>query len=150
MNSCNKKHIGKEMKQIFNLLSRFAESKANEEGVTFVQGRILHYIRFQGQGLICQKDIEKEFNIRGSSATEMLKKLEKYKLIERVEDENDKRSKNIHITANGAETEAKIFAGLCEFENAMKKGISEEEISIFHEVLDKLKDNLIEITEEGL
>ena len=67
-----------------------------------------------------------------------------------MKNENKKRRKNINIPEKGAETEEKIFAGLCEFENAMKKGISEEEISIFHEVLDKLKDNLIEITEEGL
>lgn len=149
-NLCDKKHIGKEMKQVFNLLTRFLESKANEEGVTFVQGRLLHFIRVQDEGLICQKDIEKEFNIRGSSATEMLKKLEKYQLIERVEDENDKRSKKIHITEKGIELEKKIFSNLCEFEGKLREGISQDDLANFFEVLEILKNNLTKITKEDV
>lgn len=145
-----KKHIGREMRQVINLISRFVESKAIEEGVTFVQGRLLHFIRVQDQGLICQKDIEKEFNIRGSSATEMLKKLEKYKLIERVEDENDKRSKKIHITDKGIEVDQKIFAGLCKFEDTIKTGIDQEDLEVFFKVLDQLKNNLKNIKQEDI
>lgn len=148
--SCKNKHFGKELRQVVNLISRFVESKANEEGVTFVQGRFLHYISSKKQGSICQKDIEKEFDIRRSSATEMLQKLEKNGLIERIEDDKDKRSKRIHITDKGREIEKTIFGFICEFEKQIKKGISSEEINVFFEVISKIKLNLENVFKEEI
>lgn len=148
--SCKNKHFGKELRQVVNLFSRLVETKASKEGVIFVQGRLLHYISTKKNGSMCQKDIEKEFYIRGSSATEMLQKLEKNGFIERVEDENDKRSKRIHITNKGKEIEKKIFGSICEFEKDIKEGISQEEIEVFFNVIYKLKDNLQEILKEDI
>lgn len=148
--SCKNKHFGKELRQVVNLFSRFVETKASEEGVTFVQGRFLHYISTKHEGGICQKDVEKEFNIRRSSATEMLQKLEKNGLIERIEDEEDKRSKRIHITEKGEKIENKIFGSICEFEKEIKKGISPEEIEVFFGVISKLKVNLQEFLKEDI
>lgn len=146
----NNRHFGKEFRQVSNLFARFAEANAVKEGVTFSQGRLLHYISLKKDGSIRQKDIENEFKIRGSSATEMLQKLEKNGFIERIEDKEDKRSKTIHITEKGEQAENRIFQTICMYENKIKEGISMEEIDFFFDIMSKLKANLENILEEDI
>ena len=59
-------------------------------GITEVQGRILDFILVDGRDRpLYQKDIEKEFGLRPSTATELLKTLESRKMIQRVSSEED-------------------------------------------------------------
>ncbi|MDO5027233.1 MAG: MarR family transcriptional regulator [Tissierellia bacterium] len=146
----NARHLGKELRQVLNLFARLAEARAVKMGITFSQGRLLHYISLKKDGSIRQKDIEYEFNIRGSSATEMLQKLEKNGYIERSEDEEDKRSKLIHITQKGRDTEKTIYQNIRSFEKQIRDGLSQEEVDLFFDVVEKIKTNLENILEEDI
>lgn len=143
------KYIGKEVKEFSNLLSRITELNSNEQGITFSQGRFLHFIKvLTMRGPLYQKDLEGELGIRPSSATEMTKKLEALSLIVRKDDERDKRSKVIDLTDKGREVEKAIFSRLCKLEKEMARGISTEDLQVFFDVLDRLKANLFELGKE--
>lgn len=147
--SGSNKYIGKEVKEFSNLLSRITEQNSNEQGITFNQGRFLHFIKVLTlRGPLYQKDLEEELGIRPSSATEMIKKLEALSLIARRDDERDKRSKLIDLTDKGREVEKAIFTRLCQLESEMARGVSTEDLQVFFEVLDRFKMNLYELGKE--
>lgn len=139
----NIRYVGKEVKEFSNLLSRQIEISVSESGLTLVQGRLLNYIfRSSIKAPVYQKDLEKEFNIRRSSATELLQKIESKGLIRRIEDKNDKRVKIIEVTEEGRIRNKKVYKHLCDFESKIKKDVSEEELNLFYKVLDKMKKNI--------
>ena len=71
-----------------------------ESELTNMQKRVLHYILFQSlKKDIYQKDIEKEFQIRRSTATGILQLLEKKRFVIRETVEWDARLKKLVPTA---------------------------------------------------
>ena len=76
---------GKVINRISNRLRRRSAALQETLGMSGAQGNILNFILVEGQKhSIYQKDIEKEFGLRPSTATEVLKALEKKELICRV------------------------------------------------------------------
>ncbi|NLW53090.1 MAG: winged helix-turn-helix transcriptional regulator [Tissierellia bacterium] len=141
-----RRHIGRNIREVLNMFRRNIEYAANESGITVVQGRLLHYINVTGKNKeVYQKDIETEFNIRRSSASEMLQKLENKGLIVRLADPKDKRVKKIILTNRGEKLENTVFSQVCNYEKELVKDIPEEKIDIFLEVLDSIKNNLEKI-----
>ena len=141
-----RRHIGRNIREVLNMFRRNIEYAANESGITVVQGRLLHYINVTGKNKeVYQKDIETEFNIRRSSASEMLQKLENKGLIVRLADPKDKRVKKIILTNRGEKLENTVFSQVCNYEKELVKDIPEENIDIFLEVLDSIKNNLEKI-----
>ncbi|OFA11371.1 putative HTH-type transcriptional regulator YusO [Lentilactobacillus sunkii] len=103
------------------------------------QNRVL--IILSKEGTLIQSQLAEIMDIRPSSMTELLSKLEERGLITRTPDENDKRVTNVSITDEGKKTIAdddstdnmldEIFAGL-----------SDEELTQLDGLLDKLNDGL--------
>ena len=141
------KHIGKELKELLNLLKRNMEKNTKIKDISPGQVRILNYIISNKDKNIIQRDIEEEFNIRRSSATELIQKLEKKELLYRVEDENDKRIKILKVTEKGIELENNIYNYICICEQKISQGLTEDEINFFFSITEKMKRNL---EEEGL
>jgi DNA-binding MarR family transcriptional regulator len=93
---------------------------------------------------IYQKDIEKEFGLRPSTATEVLKALEKKELICRVSEKQDARLKRIEFTSKAEEIRHLIAAEIGESESILLKGITEEERQIFIAIGERMLKNLDE------
>lgn len=73
---------GKKINQISNRLRRRSRAIQETIGISGAQGNILNYILVESQNRsVYQKDIEQEFGLRPSTATETLKSLEKNGLI---------------------------------------------------------------------
>ena len=90
---------GKKINQISNRLRRRSRAIQETIGISGAQGNILNYILVESQSRsVYQKDIEQEFGLRPSTATETLKSLEKNGLIKRETDPNDGRYKKIVFT----------------------------------------------------
>ncbi len=81
------KTIGYEIKNLSNLVKRRIieeTSKSNLDGLTGMQGWIIGYVyRHSDHNDVFQRDLEKEFNIRRSTATGILQLMEKNGLINR-------------------------------------------------------------------
>jgi DNA-binding MarR family transcriptional regulator len=84
-------------------------------GLTQVQVSIIDYIYRNEQAQdIFQRDVEHEFNIQKSSATTLLKLMEKRGLIVRVAMVNDSRYKKILLTPKARKDAVKIHSFLTE------------------------------------
>ena len=76
---------GKVINKISNRLRRRSVALQEKLGMSGAQGNILNYILVDGRKRpVYQKDIEKEFGLRPSTATEALKNLEAKGLICRI------------------------------------------------------------------
>ncbi len=107
-------------------------------------GRIIGFIYENRDRDIFQRDIEKEFNIRRSTATNTLKLMEKNGLITRVSVESDARLKKIELTEKAYDFHHVICSCFKNLEKTLAEGISSAELEVFFSVLEKVNDNLKE------
>ncbi|MGG7178334.1 MarR family winged helix-turn-helix transcriptional regulator [Clostridium paraputrificum] len=137
--------IGFEVKCVSNLIKRNLDEeyiKRDMHDLTGMQGWILKFINANSNKDIFQKDIEKEFRIRRSTATGMLQLLEKNGYIKRESVESDARLKKLVLTPKAIIAIEELENILIEFNKHLHEGISEEEKEIFFAIVDKVKKNL--------
>lgn len=91
-----------------------------------------------------QRDLAEELDVRPSSMTEMLTKLEKNELILRRQDENDQRIFHIYLTDKGREAAEKIAEGKDEFAEHFFYALTEEEKEQMLKLTEKLCSSLEE------
>ena len=119
---------GKKINQISNRLRRRSRAIQETIGISGAQGNILNYILVESQSRsVYQKDIEQEFGLRPSTATETLKSLEKNGLIKRETDPNDGRYKKIVFTEKAEQIEAVLKSEIEESETILLQGVTKEE-----------------------
>ena len=112
------------------------------------QGLILIYL-CENDEEIYQKDIEKYFNIRSSTATGLLNSLEKNGYITKEPVENDKRMKKIKATEHAYSTVEKIDNHVIQLEKIMLDGIDEKEVKQFRNTISKMTLNLVKESKNG-
>lgn len=140
--------IGFQIRCTANLVSRFIENShkgddSGESKVTKMQGWIIDYIFDHRDEPIYQRDIEKEFSIRRSTATELLKLMEKNGLITRESVPNDLRLKKLILTEKSLNKHKEMKKKIKEIESVMSEGISDEEKQIFFSVMVKIRENIL-------
>lgn len=93
--------LGVLIKKVNNDFQRYSELEAKRIGMTQVQMSIINFLdRHKNQGDLYQTDIEHEFNIQKSTATTLLKLMERKDLITRSASQKDSRYKKILLTKN--------------------------------------------------
>ena len=94
------KHLGFEIRTLNNIVKLYFEQQKPEEfdNSTGVHGWAIRYFYENRNKDIFQRDFETRFSIRRSTATNMLKLMEKNGLICRVSVESDARLKKIVLT----------------------------------------------------
>lgn len=140
------KAIGFEINWVSNIIRRKLYFDLCEPEGKELNGMQLHVLGYLGRNCserdVFQKDIEKAFNIRRSSATVLLNVLEEKDFIIRIPVESDKRMKKIILTEKALSLDKKIKKRIEEFEYVVEKGITNEEKEAFFKVMDKVKENL--------
>lgn len=140
-----KTKIGKEIAKINHIIKRnmdMAILEITENNLKSPQAFLIEFIIRQKDKDVFQKDIEKHFNINRSAVSLMLNNMEKNELIKRNSVNEDARLKKIILTDKALKLHEKIFEAISKTEEKMSKGISQEEIVIFNNVLSKIKKNL--------
>lgn len=136
---------GKMINRISNRLRRRSKKAQETIGITGAKGNILDYILVESEKHnVYQKEIEKEFGLRPSTATEVLKSLEDAGLIVRVPDETDGRFKKIVFTQKAEEIRSALREEIEESEEILLRGISPEEQACFMRITAKMLENLEE------
>lgn len=134
---------GKIINKISIRLRRRSGKTGKKLGITEVQGKILGFILVEGRERpLYQKDIEKEFDLRPPTATELLKNLESLKMIKRVSSEEDGRYKKIQFTEAAEEIRLAMQQEIENTEALLIKGISREDLDTFMRVAEKMLENL--------
>lgn len=135
--------IGKSINKISNRLRRRSKNVQQALGITNAQGGILDFILVEGcDRAVYQKDIEHEFGLRSSTATELLRSLEEKKLICRISDEIDGRRKKIQFTEKASNIKKELQKELQNTESILISGISEKELEQFYKTAQKMLANL--------
>lgn len=136
---------GKKINQISNRLRRRSRAIQETIGISGAQGNILNYILVESQNRsVYQKDIEQEFGLRPSTATEALKSLEKNELIRREPDSEDGRYKKIVFTEKAEQIEVVLRSEIEESEAILLRGVTEKEQQEFLRIAEKMLQNLDE------
>lgn len=143
------KSIGLEIKMLSNMIKRSIDDGRTDEEreaikeITGVQGWIIGYTFEKSKTQdVFQKDIEKAFNIRRSTATGILQLMEKKGYIQREQVQHDARLKKLTLTPKAIELHHVIMKRITEVEDKLKSGLSEGEIMFFFEVMEKIRKNM--------
>lgn len=135
--------VGRLINTVSHQLKRQMCEREAADGLTNMQRHILHYILFQSlQCDIYQKDIEKEFQVRRSTATGALQLLEKNGFIRREPVPWDARLKKIIPTAKATALRENILDNICFMESVLRRGIGEEEMAACMNALERMSENL--------
>ena len=136
---------GKMINRISNRLRRRSKKAQETIGITGAKGNILDYILVESEKHnVYQKAIEKEFGLRPSTATEVLKSLEDAGLIVRIPDEADAGYKKIVFTQKAEEIRSALREEIEKSEEILLRGISPEEQECFMRITAKMLENLNE------
>ena len=132
-----------------HILSRLTKRKIDEAvagyHVTAVQCDFIGFIAKKNKnGKVYAKDIESKFNMRRATVAEILSLMEKNGLIERKSTSNDARLKEILLTNKSLEIKNNIDKEIKKVEKTLRKGLTEEELKNFKQVIEKMSKNLEE------
>ena len=139
-----KRQLGFELRTLNNLLKRYMEKNKPTEldNSTGVHGWAIRYFYENRDKDIFQRDFEVRFSIRRSTATNMLKLMEKNGIICREAVDYDARLKKIVLTEKAIRIHKKATKNIEIIESKLKNGITDEELELFYKVADKIKLNL--------
>ena len=135
--------------RLINILSHQLKRKitlSSEKrcGHTNMQNRVLHFILLRAlEAPVYQKDIEKEFDIRKSTATEILKLMEKNGFICRECSKEDARMKEIIPTEKSLTIQKEVVENIRSVETKLREGIPSEDYQTCIGVLKKMIENLV-------
>lgn len=117
-----------------NNLTRSFNNFAVQYDLTSTQMSILDFISLSN-GPSLQKEIEHEFVIKRSTATNLLKLMEKKELIYRVENPEDSRQKFIYLTSKSKELINSIKNYMKLEQDQLYDTFTKEEIQTFESIL---------------
>ncbi len=140
-------HLIGELKRINNQIKRKIDSDPvfiEQNKTTGSRGYVIGFIYRKNllKEEVYERDIEKEFGIRRSTATQMLNSMEANGLIERISECTDKRLKRIVLTEKAKDFHKTICAELDKIDEELTSLLTEEEFAQLKRIIEKLKDGL--------
>lgn len=138
--------IGFQLHNLSNLMKRRMEHSEvfshMDDNVTRNNGWILNYLAHHSDRDIYQRDIENDFCIRRSTVSKVIRLMETKGLLRRETVSGDARLKKLVLTPDGEKLQAAIEREQQETERLLRRGVTEEELRIFHQVMEKFKNNI--------
>ena len=121
--------------------------KKQKKFPTPTQMQIIAYILKHKNEDIYQRDLENVLKLRRATVSGVLKTMEKNGFIIRITDKEDTRIKKIILNKNAEEIFEKGEKKLDELEKIVIKDISKTDLEIFSNVIDKMKENIENMSE---
>ena len=138
------KHLGHKFRIIHNMIDKYFEKRWDDSihYLTRVQCATLHYLYDHRDQNVFQKDIEAAFSITGATATNILKGLERQKLVMREPMPEDARLKKIVLLESGVVCHKQAYRNMIHMEETLAAGFSEEDLETLRNMLDHIIANL--------
>lgn len=146
-----RQHVAPALRRVDYMMKRNLEIHVKEKGIdelTMVHGWFLRYLYENREKDIFQKDIEKQFGFCRSSITNIIQAMEKKGYLKREAVKQDARLKKVLLTEKGIKAHQTMAALIDQLNEKTLKGITEEELESFFDVIDKIEANLIQQKEE--
>ncbi len=138
----NQQIVMYEIHTLDNMISRWVASLCEKDGLTQMQGWIIGYLYDHSSENVFQKDIEARFHIAPSTASGILKLMEKRDFILRRPVPDDARLKRLALTQKGISHQLNIIYNFERMDQMLKEGIPEEQLGIFFDVIHYMKKNV--------
>ena len=141
-------------KRFGHQLHLMVQKEAKRCGIEFMggpQGQVIRFLerREHEQELTLIKDIEQEFNITKSVASNLVKRMVQNGLVELEVSPSDKRAKFVHLTEKSRSQMKQIKSFFDRMNRSLLDGISEENLAIFEEVMGQLQANVEKIGDKN-
>ena len=137
-------------KRFGHQLHLMVQKEAKRCGIEFMggpQGQVIRFLdrREHEQELTLIKDIEQEFKITKSVASNLVKRMVQNGLVELEVSPSDKRAKFVHLTEKSRSQMKQIKSFFDRMNRSLRDGISKENLAIFEEVMGQLQANVEKI-----
>ena len=106
------------------------------------QGAILGYLVHHPEIEICQKDLEKEFELSHPTMSSIVARMEAKGIVSTEALEKDRRFKKIVLTEKGKALDREVFSFIEENDARLMHGFSEEEKQKMIELLYRMMQNV--------
>jgi len=135
-------------------LHLMVQKEAKRCGIEFMggpQGQVIRFLdrREHEQELTLIKDIEQEFKITKSVASNLVKRMVQNGLVELEVSPSDKRAKFVHLTEKSRSQMKQVKSFFDRMNSSLLDGISEENLAIFEEVMGQLQANVEKIGDKN-
>ncbi|KPN80216.1 Transcriptional regulator [Apilactobacillus kunkeei] len=133
-----RENIGRQLKIASTQLTKQFDKFAIQYDLTSMQMSVIDFLTLFKDQEMFQKDIEREFNIRRSTASTLLKRMEDKGLVRRVESNKDARQKQVILTDLAVQYEDDIQKFMVETQQQIHGFLSDEEYAALESSLDKI------------
>lgn len=123
------------------LWRREVDEALGRYGLSAATWQPLAHISRLGDG-IRQRDLAESLGIEGPSLVRLLDSLESQGLIERREDESDRRAKAVHLTADGRTLVEGIRGVAAEVRERLLAGVPDEDVMLCLGLLGRIEGNI--------
>lgn len=141
-----REHIGFELRLIQNLICETMKENRERDGarITQLQHWIIRYLDDHQDRDVYQKDLEEAFQTSRATISNTLQVMERNGMITRTSVEQDARLKKLGLTEETLEFTRRAKENVEQMELLLRKGMSDEEVSLFMELLHRIQHNLEE------
>lgn len=139
------RHLGGYLRAISNAMSQNMQQKSEQLGLTSTQGMFLHHLWFRQERLgqpTYARDLEEFFDIRHSTVSGVLQRMEAAGFVQFQASESDRRCKAVIMTEKGMDAIDQTGRHIRQTEAKLVEGMTEEEILIFRRLLRTAAHNL--------
>lgn len=141
--------IGREVNIFINKINRIVSNNMSKFEITGSQAHMINFIQNASlKGTVYQRDIEKEFDIRRSTATIALQIMEAKELILKQSVPSDARLKKITLTEKGMAIQKIVNEIIVQSEMKLREALSDQEFKTLLSVIEKLSK--IDFAQEAL
>jgi len=141
--------IGREVNIFINKINRIVSNNMSKFEITGAQAHMINFIQNASlTGDVFQKDIEREFDIRRSTATIALQIMETKELILKQSVPSDARLKKITLTEKGMAVQKIVNEVIVQSEKKLREALSDQEFKTLLSVIEKLSN--INFAQEAL
>lgn len=147
------KSVGHTIGVTTNLIGRAIAKDMKEHSslkISPIQIEIMKYLTKNVDKKIFQKDLEQIFTIRRSTASGILKTMEKNKMIIRKPSLKDQRIKEIILTDDAKHKLVKVKKKVNNLDKLLTRNISKSDLNVFYKVMDQIQNNLLNIERNDL
>jgi DNA-binding MarR family transcriptional regulator len=137
------KCIGYITDNTMKIISADFNRRLEQYGMTRIQWIALYYLG-KNEKKLKQNELAALMKIKNSSAARLIDRMERDGLIHRVESTEDKRIKNLELSAKGYTMREQLLPEGEQFNNLLLEGITEDELKTFEIVLQKMLKNIYE------
>jgi MarR family transcriptional regulator for hemolysin len=123
------------------LIYVFDQELRNKFGITFGQWKIIMILANNNDGL-SQKEIADKLGLEGPTIIPIIDKLEKDEFVKRIVDKNDRRNNQIFLTEKTISILDSIINCGLNIKEISIRNISEQDISVTKETLEKMWHNI--------